>query len=118
MHVAMVFMDGSKMSKSLGNLEFVDRLRKQHDPRAIRLALIVNHYRHEWEWTPEAMPKAHKRLQSWSQATAGDGSAGIDEVRNALDDDLNVPAAIAVLDDAAKSGHSVALASRLLGVEI
>jgi len=118
MHVAMVFMDGSKMSKSLGNLEFVDRLRKQHDSRAIRLALIANHYRHEWEWTSEAMPKAHNRLQSWSQATAGDGSAGIDEVRNALDDDLNVPAAIAVLDEAAKSGHSVALASRLLGVEI
>ncbi|MFM7258729.1 MAG: cysteine--tRNA ligase, partial [Acidimicrobiaceae bacterium] len=118
MHVAMVFMNGSKMSKSLGNLEFVDRLRKQHDPRAIRLALIANHYRHEWEWTSEAMPKAHNRLQSWSQATAGDGRAGIDDVRSALDDDLNVPAAIAVLDDAASSGHSVVAASRLLGVEI
>jgi L-cysteine:1D-myo-inositol 2-amino-2-deoxy-alpha-D-glucopyranoside ligase len=118
MHVAMVFMNGSKMSKSLGNLEFVDRLRKQHDPRAIRLALIANHYRQEWEWTSEAMPNAHNRLQSWSQATKGDGSACIEEVRNALDDDLNVPAAIALLDDAAKSGHSVTLASRLLGVDI
>ena len=118
MHVAMVFMNGSKMSKSLGNLEFVDRLRKQHDPRAIRLALIANHYRHEWEWTPEAMPAAHNRLQMWSQAIAGDGSAGIEQVRNALDDDLNVPAAIAVLDDAAKSGHNVALGARLLGVEV
>ncbi|MFM7492515.1 MAG: DALR domain-containing protein, partial [Acidimicrobiaceae bacterium] len=76
------------------------------------------HYRHEWEWTPEAMPKAHNRLQSWSQASAGDGRAGIDDVRSALDDDLNVPAAIAVLDDAASSGHSVVAASRLLGVEI
>jgi L-cysteine:1D-myo-inositol 2-amino-2-deoxy-alpha-D-glucopyranoside ligase len=118
MHVAMVFMNGSKMSKSLGNLEFVDRLRKQHDPRAIRLALIANHYRHEWEWTPEAMPAAHNRLQMWSQAIAGDGSAGIEQVRDALDDDLNVPAAIAVLDDAAKAGHNVAFGARLLGVEV
>lgn len=116
MHVAMVFMDGSKMSKSLGNLEFVDRLRKQHDPRAIRLALIANHYRHEWEWTSAAMPKAHERLQAWSLATSGDGSAGLEEVRNALDDDLNVGAAIATLDDAAKSGHNVARAAALLGV--
>ena len=106
------------MSKSLGNLEFVDRLRKHHDPRALRLALIANHYRREWEWTTDSMPRAHSRLENWSLATQGDGSAGIDQVRNALDDDLNVPDAIAVLDDAAKSGHSVALASRLLGVEI
>lgn len=118
MHVAMVFMNGSKMSKSLGNLEFVDHLRRQHDPRAIRLALIANHYRHEWEWTPEAMPAAHNRLQMWSQANSGDGSAGFEQVRNALDDDLNVPAAITVLDDAAKSGHNVAFGARLLGVEV
>jgi cysteinyl-tRNA synthetase len=64
------------------------------------------------------MPAAHNRLQMWSQAFAGDGSAGIEQVRNALDDDLNVPAAIAVLDDAAKSGHNVALGARLLGVEV
>lgn len=118
MHVAMVFMNGSKMSKSLGNLEFVDRLRKQHDPRAIRLALIANHYRYEWEWTPSAMPKAHERLQAWSQAKSGDGSAALEEVRNALDDDLNVPQAIATLDDAAKSGHNVSMAAALLGVKI
>ena len=118
MHVAMVFMNGSKMSKSLGNLEFVDRLRKQHDPRAIRLALIANHYRYEWEWTPSAMPKAHERLQAWSQAKFGDGSAALEEVRNALDDDLNVPQAIATLDDAAKSGHNVSMAAALLGVKI
>ena len=118
MHVAMVFMDGSKMSKSLGNLEFIDRLRKQHDPRAIRLALIANHYRHEWEWTSAAMPKAHERLQAWSLATSGDGSAGLEEVRNALDDDLNVGAAIATLDDAAKLGHNVSMAAALLGVQV
>ena len=118
MHVAMVFMDGSKMSKSLGNLEFVDRLRKEHDARAIRLALIANHYRREWEWDSTAMPSAHARLNLWSQASAGDGSAALEETRKALDDDLNVPMAIVAIDDAAKRGKSVARAAQLLGVEI
>ena len=118
MHVAMVFMDGSKMSKSLGNLEFVDRLRKEHDARAIRLALIANHYRREWEWDSTAMPSAHERLKLWSQASAGDGSAALQETRKALDDDLNVPMAIVAIDDAAQSGQSVARAAQLLGVEI
>ncbi len=118
MHVAMVFMDGSKMSKSLGNLEFVDRLRKEHDARAIRLALIANHYRREWEWDSTAMPSAHARLKLWSQASAGDGSAALEETRKALDDDLNVPMAIVAIDDAAKRGKSVARAAQLLGVEI
>ena len=118
MHVAMVFMDGSKMSKSLGNLEFVDRLRKEHDARAIRLALIANHYRREWEWDSTAMPSAHSRLKLWSQASAGDGSAALEETRKALDDDLNVPMAIVAIDDAAKRGKSVARAAQLLGVEI
>ena len=118
MHVAMVFMDGSKMSKSLGNLEFVDRLRREHDARAIRLALIANHYRREWEWDSTAMPSAHARLKLWSQASAGDGSAALEETRKALDDDLNVPMAIVAIDDAAKRGKSVARAAQLLGVEI
>ena len=118
MHVAMVFMNGSKMSKSLGNLEFVDRLRKQHDPRAIRLALIANHYRTEWEWTAAAMSSAQQRLTLWSGANSGDGNAGLEAVRSALDDDLNTPAAIDEIDRAARSGHSVMVAAGLLGVNL
>ena len=45
MHVGMVCKDGEKMSKSLGNLVFVDDLRETWDPRAIRLAVIEHHYR-------------------------------------------------------------------------
>ena len=118
MHVAMVFMNGSKMSKSLGNLEFVDRLRKQHDPRAIRLALIANHYRTEWEWNAALMSSAQQRLALWSGANSGDGNAGLEDVRSALDDDLNTPAAINEIDRAARSGHSVKIAAGLLGVDL
>ena len=40
MHVGMVRMGGTKMSKSLGNLVFVSDLLKDWDPAAIRLAVI------------------------------------------------------------------------------
>ena len=118
MHVAMVFMDGTKMSKSLGNLEFVDRLRETHDPRAIRLALISNHYRREWEWTSSSMTVSLAKLESWSAAKNGDGTAGLAEVRSALDDDLNAPAAVEVLDQAAAAGHSVKSSAKLLGIDL
>lgn len=118
MHVAMVFMDGTKMSKSLGNLEFVDRLRKTHDPRAIRLALISNHYRQEWEWTSSSMTNSLARLESWALAKNGDGTAGLAEVRDALDEDLDVPAAINVLDQAVAAGHSIEASTKLLGIDL
>ena len=65
MHVAMVRKDGEKMSKSLGNLVFVDQLRSEYDPRAIRLAIIEHHYRDSWEWDDDLMPRAAARLERW-----------------------------------------------------
>ena len=115
MHQAMVRMDGEKMSKSLGNLVFVSDLRLEHDPRAIRLTATAHHYRTEWEWTDDAMPTAEARLRSWTAAGAGD--AALDDVRAALDDDLDTPAAVAAIDDAAAAGHGVAEAAALLGVD-
>ena len=60
----MVFIDGQKMSKSLGNLVFVDKLRTEWDPRAIRLAIIDNHYRRDWEWDDAVMPRNTERLRA------------------------------------------------------
>jgi len=116
MHVAMVYMDGHKMSKSLGNLVFVDALRKEWDPRAIRVAIIEHHYRHEWEWDDTLMPRNTSRLESW--CAAGEGKAALDEVRSALDDDLDTPGALAAVDAAAADGHGVSEAAALLGVEL
>ncbi|HEX2782301.1 MAG TPA: cysteine--tRNA ligase [Ilumatobacteraceae bacterium] len=116
MHVAMVFMDGAKMSKSLGNLVFVDALRKEWDPRAIRLAIIEHHYRREWEWDDGLMPRNAERLARWSDA--GDGKAALDDVRAALDDDLDTPGALAAIDEAAQAGHGVGVAASLLGVDL
>ena len=118
MHVAMVYMNGSKMSKSLGNLVFVDRLRTEWDPRAIRLAIIEHHYRHEWEWNDEIMPRATRRLDLWRGSLGGTPSSVIDEVRTALDDDLDTPLALAEIDAAALRGEDVSSAASLLGVEL
>ena len=116
MHVAMVHMDGHKMSKSRGNLVFVDKLRAEHDPRAIRLGLIEHHYRQDWEWDDGLINRAQDRLNLWQRAATGDGSAALAEVRASLDDDLDTPAAVAAVDAAATSGHRVTNAAALLGI--
>ena len=115
MHVAMVYMNGHKMSKSLGNLVFVDALRKDWDPRAIRLAIIEHHYRREWEWDDTLMPRATARLQAWG-VIAGSAPGVLDDVRASLDDDLDTPSALALIDAAAAAGHGVNDAAALLGV--
>jgi len=114
LHQAMVRMDGEKMSKSLGNLVFVSDLRKAWDPRAIRLACLAHHYRYEWEWKDGLMDEAAERLARWD--AAGEGSFGLDEVRAALDDDLDTPRAVEIVDHVAGAGKGVSAAAALLGV--
>lgn len=119
MHVAMVYMDGHKMSKSLGNLVFVDKLRTEWDPRAIRLGIIEHHYRYEWEWSDELMPRNRDRLAAWcATAEAADDESVLADVRAALDDDLDTPGALAAIDAAAAAGVGVRSAAALLGVDL
>ncbi|MEI6496483.1 MAG: cysteine--tRNA ligase [Actinomycetota bacterium] len=120
MHVAMVYMDGHKMSKSLGNLVFVDKLRTEWDPRSIRLAIIEHHYRREWEWDDTLMPRNAGRLEAWASASraAADDPGVLAAVREALDDDLDTPAALALIDAAAAGKHGVRAAAALLGVDL
>ena len=118
MHVAMVYMDGHKMSKSRGNLVFVDKLRTQYDPRAIRLGLIEHHYRVEWEWDDELMGRNEHRLDAWRNAASTSDDALHAEVRAALDDDLDTPRAVALIDEAAARGIGVAASAELLGVQM
>ncbi|MSY07927.1 MAG: cysteine--tRNA ligase [Actinobacteria bacterium] len=117
MHVAMVFMDGAKMSKSLGNLVFVDALRKLWDPRAIRLAIINNHYRFEWEWDDTHMPLALERLLAWQESVNfPQDPSTLEAVRAHLDNDLDTPRALQSIDEAVRQGLSGRDAAALLGV--
>jgi L-cysteine:1D-myo-inositol 2-amino-2-deoxy-alpha-D-glucopyranoside ligase len=118
MHVAMVFKDGEKMSKSLGNLVFVDQLRTLWDPRSIRIAIIEHHYRKEWEWDETLMPRSSARLAQWVASVGGTSSDLLDSVRACLDDDLDTPGALALIDAAAAKGIDVSASASLLGVEL
>ena len=101
-HAGMVGYQGEKMSKSLGNLVFVSQLRADHDPMAIRLALLAHHYRADWEWTDADLTAATKRLERWRTAvswpTGPPADKVLDEVRRHLADDLDAPAALDVID--------------------
>src|SRR5215217_9784350 len=116
MHPALIGKDGEKMSKSLGNVVFIDALRKEWDPAAIRVACIGHHYRTGWEWVDELMPNAVARLDMWRAGVGGYPSDVLDQVRDALDDDLDTPRAFAAMDDEAGRGHDVTVAAELLGI--
>jgi L-cysteine:1D-myo-inositol 2-amino-2-deoxy-alpha-D-glucopyranoside ligase len=101
-HAGMVGLDGEKMSKSKGNLVLVSKLRAAgEDPAAIRLAILAHHYRSDWSWTEEGFEAAKADLAAWrqalAQAPAGSAAALIAEMRAALADDLNAPAAVAAV---------------------
>ncbi|CAN5840211.1 cysteine--1-D-myo-inosityl 2-amino-2-deoxy-alpha-D-glucopyranoside ligase [soil metagenome] len=116
MHTAMVGLGGTKMSKSLGNLVFVSDLLKDWEAPAIRLAIVGHHYRRDWEWTDELLPAAAACLDRWRAAGPGDG--GLDDVRAALDNDLDTPLALDAVDAAASSGTGVGAAAALLGIDL
>lgn len=120
LHAPLVSYEGTKMSKSLGNLVFVSDLLKDWEPQAIRLAVLAHHYRSGWEWTDGLMPDATARLDRWRASSPGGAAAAglLDRVRAAVDDDLDTPAALAAIDEAAASGASVADAAGLLGVAL
>ena len=130
-HTGMVALDGEKMSKSKGNLEFVSRLRQAGaDPMAIRLALITQHYRSDWEWTAQHLTDATSKLALWREAvarsSAPDASTFIDRIRSALRTDLNSPLALQVMDEwvsstgeTAGAGQQMASAiDALLGIDL
>jgi L-cysteine:1D-myo-inositol 2-amino-2-deoxy-alpha-D-glucopyranoside ligase len=119
MHTGLVGFDGRKMSKSLGNLVFVQELAQRAEPAAVRLALLDHHYREDWEWRDELLAMAQSRLATWrSTLTNGRPSSVLDDVRGALDDDLDSPSALRAVDDAAHAGFNVAPAASLLGINI
>jgi L-cysteine:1D-myo-inositol 2-amino-2-deoxy-alpha-D-glucopyranoside ligase len=114
LHSGMVGLDGEKMSKSKGNLVFVSALRESGvDPMVIRLALLGHHYRDDWEWSDELLVSAQGRLSRWREAVRLPAALNADEVlvqlRAALAQDLDAPAALAAVD--AWAGASMAIDS-------
>ncbi len=102
-HTGMVGLDGEKMSKSLGNLVLVSKLRAAGvQPVAIRAVLLSQHYRSDWFWTEALLEQATERVASWRVRLAGTGlaeaTALITQIRAHLAADLNAPAALEAID--------------------
>ncbi len=108
MHNGFVQVEGEKMSKSLGNFFTVRQLLEEgHRGEAIRLALLSAHYRQPLDFTREGLREARAQLDRFY--TALDKVAAVEcdrrgaevplPVMAALEDDLNVPAALSHLHE-------------------
>lgn len=114
MHLAMVYMNGEKMSKSLGNLVRVNELLREYTPDAVRVMLLSHRYRVEWEYTEADMRESAERagrmaasiMLITSTNNADVAAVGEDPIANqareefraALDNDLDTPTALGVLE--------------------
>ena len=110
-HNAMLNIEGTKMSKSLGNYRTVVEMLDEHplNGRAFRLLVLQTHYRKTMEVNPELMASARSAVQrldalarrSSTSAAAGDDldETAVKAFNSAMDDDLGTPQGVAVMFD-------------------
>ncbi len=102
LHVGTVGVGGAKMAKSVGNLVLVADLLKEVPPAALRLLLLDRPWAKPWGYDPAMLDVAGARLELLYAAAARTGGtdAALDEVNAALSEDLNVPRALDVAEEA------------------
>jgi cysteinyl-tRNA synthetase len=106
MHNGFLQVEGEKMSKSLGNFVTIHELLRttkfggrKWPGEVLRLAMLRTHYRQPIDWTVKALEEAEATLDRWYDAV-GDAEPSLavsDAVLDALNDDLNSPAAVSEL---------------------
>lgn len=108
LHNGMLTFDGSKMSKSVGNIRTVHELIRKQPPEALRLALLSAHYRQPLDWSDALIEQSVRTLDRLYgtlrdlQDVESDECCAIPEtVEAALCDDLNTPLALAELQQIA-----------------
>ncbi len=130
MHTGMVYLGGAKMSKSLGNMVFVRDLTPEYGADAVRLYLSGCHYRAELHYDDARIRAARQLADYLAEAASvhdGLGRAVLDvdthrrRFLERMDDDLDTPGAIHVLQDLAdeikrssEAGHAVHAAQDVL----
>lgn len=116
MHLEFLQVNGGKMGKSLGNLYTLDDLAKQgFEPEVYRYFYFMAHYSKQQNFTFEAMQSAKNSLNALKVAvlehkngTASvDASQYINEFKDAINNDLNMPVALAVVWKILKEPKSV-----------
>jgi len=102
LHNGMLTFAGAKMSKSVGNIERVHDLVRQHPPEALRYALLSAHYRQPLDWSDglieqsiRTLDRLYGTLRDLAEVEAGPVIPA--SVEAVLDEDLNTPAALAEL---------------------
>ena len=132
MHNGFVNIDNEKMSKSLGNFFTIRDVLKRFDGETLRFFLIRTHYRSPLNFSDSHLEDARaalRRLYTALDAVPADDAVEIDwnsgpasAFRAAMDEDFNVPAALAVLFELAgevnrsRSAQASGLLKRLGGV--
>ena len=124
LHNGLVGVAGAKMSKSLGNSLLVDVMVTRVRPVELRYYLGQAHYRSPLEYSEEALAEAvaaYRRIEGFVTRAAGllgrpigappgpsplGGVPGPPEFAAALDDDLGVPQALAVVHETVREGNN------------
>lgn len=125
-HTGMIGLDGTKMSKSLGNLVFVHKLVEQGvEPSAIRIGIYAGHYRSDRDWSDEVLAAAQQRLATWREALEHAGSREraeelVHDIRAALANDLDTPRVLEAVDEwaAGERGEDHPAAQQLVTVAL
>jgi L-cysteine:1D-myo-inositol 2-amino-2-deoxy-alpha-D-glucopyranoside ligase len=126
-HVAPMQLGGKKMSKSDGNMIFVRDALKTSDPRALRWYLLDRHYRKPFDHDEALLARARGRAKALADAFGRGpvGPIGRDAYTRgalaALENDLNVPRALGIIEWSAprvdaKTRASLRAVARIIGV--
>ena len=117
MHNGFLQVEGEKMSKSLGNFFTIRELLAEQTfggtawhGRVLRMAMLQTHYRQPIDWTVDRLLTARNQLMAWAKLVhdASEASDVPQELVHALSDDLNTPAAMAVLHEMAGAARKSA----------
>jgi L-cysteine:1D-myo-inositol 2-amino-2-deoxy-alpha-D-glucopyranoside ligase len=101
-HVGMVSYQGSKMSKSKGNLVFVHQLIDEGiSPMVIRLALMFHHWRSDWEYTKDLIDESKELYSELSKKFNGKFISQIDQDKliEIMLNDLDAPKVLSFLKE-------------------
>ena len=104
LHNGMIKFDGDKMSKSLGNILYINDLVKEYDGEVLRLLLLSTHYRQPLNWSEKALTQAQKTLDRLYRILHKYNDIDYreinppEEIINSLCDDLNTPGALGQLN--------------------
>ncbi|WP_110588241.1 cysteine--tRNA ligase [Microbacterium suaedae] len=112
-HNGLVTVDGQKMAKSLGNFTLAHDLLAERPARVVRYALAAAHYRSNLDVSERGFDEAAAALDridgflERAERVAGDAPSEIPEAfATAMDDDLGVPQALAVVHETVRAGNT------------